>query len=193
MSGNKDELDAMLAGVLNQREEWSDPEEDRLLDTRVADARCEHSAGGMCGKPVWMRIARRLLEQWSYVGVLSIELFDEGGKLRVNELAPRVHNSGHWSQDAGVTAQVSNHIRASTDTRPGNTRPVLYAGMVNLLGREPGAALLQAEDVNLHWYTKSVRSRRKVGHINVQAKDRARLQQRLAELEAALYPEGEPL
>ena len=138
-------------------------------------------------------IARTLLEQWSYVGVLSIELFDEGGKLRVNELAPRVHNSGHWSQDAGVTSQFSNHIRAITDTRPGNTRPALYAGMVNLLGREPDATLLQAEDVNLHWYTKSVRSRRKVGHINVQAKDRARLQQRLAELEAALYPEGEPL
>ena len=138
-------------------------------------------------------IARTLLEQWSYVGVLSIELFDEEGKLRVNELAPRVHNSGHWSQDAGVTSQFSNHIRAITNTRPGNTRPALYSGMVNLLGREPGAALLQAEDVNLHWYTKSVRSRRKVGHINVQAKDRARLQQRLAELEAVLYPEGGPL
>ena len=117
----------------------------------------------------------------------------EGGALRVNELAPRVHNSGHWSQDAGVTSQFSNHIRAITDTRPGNTQPALYAGMVNLLGREPDAALLGAADVNLHWYTKSVRSRRKVGHINVQAKDRARLQQRLAELEAALYPEGEPL
>ena len=138
-------------------------------------------------------IARTLLEQWSYAGVLSIELFDEGGALRVNELAPRVHNSGHWSQDAGVTSQFSNHIRAITDTRPGNTRPALYAGMVNLLGREPDAALTQAEDVNLHWYTKSVRSRRKVGHINVQAKDRGRLRQRLAELEAALYPEGEPL
>ena len=105
----------------------------------------------------------------------------------------RDSNSGHWSQDAGVTSQFSNHIRAITDTRPGNTRPALYAGMVNLLGREPDATLTQAEDVNLHWYTKSVRSRRKVGHVNVQAKDRARLQQRLAELEAALYPEGESL
>ena len=138
-------------------------------------------------------IARTLLEQWSYVGVLSIELFDEGGALRVNELAPRVHNSGHWSQDAGVTSQFSNHIRVITNTRPGNTRPALYSGMVNLLGREPDAALLQAEDVNLHWYTKSVRSRRKVGHINVQARDRAHLQQRLAELEDSLYPAGEPL
>lgn len=138
-------------------------------------------------------IARTLLEQWSYVGVLSIELFDEGGALRVNELAPRVHNSGHWSQDADVTSQFSNHIRAITDMRPGNTRPMGYAGMVNLLGREPDAALLQAEDVNLHWYTKSVRSRRKVGHINVQAQNRAQLQKRLAELEAALYPQGEPL
>ena len=80
-------------------------------------------------------IAHRLLEHWSYVGVLSIELFDEGGSLRVNELAPRVHNSGHWSQDAGVTSQFSNHIRAITDTRPGATQPHCYAGMLNLLGR----------------------------------------------------------
>ncbi|GIR69191.1 MAG: hypothetical protein CM15mP74_04420 [Halieaceae bacterium] len=57
------------------------------------------------------------------MGVLSIELFDEGGKLRVNELAPRVHNSGHWSQNAGVTSQFTNHIRAITDTRPGATDP----------------------------------------------------------------------
>lgn len=139
------------------------------------------------------QIAHRLLEHWSYVGVLSIELFDEGGSLRVNELAPRVHNSGHWSQDAGVASQFSNHIRAITDTRPGATQPSCYAGMLNLLGRTPDTALLQADDVSLHWYTKSVRSRRKVGHLNVQAPDREQLKKRLSELEAALYPEGEPL
>ena len=127
------------------------------------------------------------------MGVLSIELFDEGGSLRVNELAPRVHNSGHWSQDAGVTSQFSNHIRAITDTRPGATQPHCYAGMLNLLGRTPDTALLQSNDVSLHWYTKSLRRRRKVGHLNVQATDREQLKKRLSELEAALYPEGEPL
>lgn len=138
-------------------------------------------------------IARTLLTHWSYVGVLSVELFDEGGELRVNELAPRVHNSGHWSQDAGVTSQFGNHLRAITDVTPGETDPARPAGMVNLLGREPPVDLLQARDTSLHWYTKSVRSRRKVGHINVQADDAISLKRRLAEIESALYPEGEAL
>ena len=139
------------------------------------------------------QIAHRLLEHWSYVGVLSIELFDEGGKLRVNELAPRVHNSGHWSQDAGVTSQFSNHIRAITDCRPGNPTPSGYAGMVNLLGRSADHALISADDISLHWYTKSIRSRRKVGHLNVQASERQQLQRRLSEIEAALYSDDAPL
>ena len=138
-------------------------------------------------------IANRLLDHWSYVGVLSIELFDEAGVLRVNELAPRVHNSGHWSQDAGVTSQFSNHLRAITDTHPGGTIPAGYAGMINLLGRGADAALLQASDTALHWYDKSIRGRRKVGHINLQSPEREQLQQRLSTLEAALYPEGAPL
>jgi 5-(carboxyamino)imidazole ribonucleotide synthase len=138
-------------------------------------------------------IAHTLLTHWSYVGVLSIELFDEGGVLRVNELAPRVHNSGHWSQDAGVTSQFANHLRALTDVVPGATHPPHYAGMLNLLGRVPSPELLQADEISLHWYTKSVRSRRKVGHLNLQSRDRSQLQKRLSELEAALYPEGEAL
>ncbi len=138
-------------------------------------------------------IAHTLLAHWSYVGVLSIELFDEGGALRVNELAPRVHNSGHWSQDAGVTSQFGNHLRAITDVTPGQTWPAGFAGMVNLLGRAAHDDLLRAADVNLHWYGKSIRGRRKVGHLNIQAKDRLALQQRLSAIEAALYPEGEPL
>ena len=112
---------------------------------------------------------------------------------RVNELAPRVHNSGHWSQDAGVTSQFSNHIRAITDCRPGNPALGEYAGMVNLLGRSADRTLVSADDISLHWYTKSVRSRRKVGHLNVRASDRQRLQRRLSEIEAALYPDNEPL
>ena len=138
-------------------------------------------------------IANRLLDHWSYVGVLSIELFDEAGVLRVNELAPRVHNSGHWSQDAGVTSQFSNHLRAITDTHPGNTTPAGYAGMINLLGRGADAALLHASDTALHWYDKSIRGRRKVGHVNLQSPAREQLQKRLSALEAALYPEGAPL
>ncbi|MDC0573631.1 5-(carboxyamino)imidazole ribonucleotide synthase [Luminiphilus sp.] len=138
-------------------------------------------------------IAHTLLTHWSYVGVLSIELFDEGGVLRVNELAPRVHNSGHWSQDAGVTSQFGNHLRALTGVVPGATQPARYNGMLNLLGRSPSPAMLQAPDISLHWYTKSIRQRRKVGHLNLQASDRAILQKRLTELESELYPEGEAL
>jgi len=138
-------------------------------------------------------IAHSLLTHWSYVGVLSIELFDEAGVLRVNELAPRVHNSGHWSQDAGVTSQFANHLRALTGVIPGATQPALFAGMLNLLGRSPAPHLIQEKDVSLHWYAKSIRRRRKVGHLNLQAVDRVTLQQRLAALEAELYPEGEAL
>ena len=138
-------------------------------------------------------IAHSLLTHWSYVGVLSIELFDEAGVLRVNELAPRVHNSGHWSQDAGVTSQFANHLRALTGVIPGATQPALFAGMLNLLGRSPAPHLIQEKDVSLHWYAKSIRRRRKVGHLNLQATDRVTLQQRLAALEAELYPEGEAL
>jgi 5-(carboxyamino)imidazole ribonucleotide synthase len=138
-------------------------------------------------------IAHTLLNHWSYVGVLSIELFDEGGVLRVNELAPRVHNSGHWSQDAGVTSQFSNHLRALTGVVPGATHPTHYAGMLNLLGRSPSPDLLQANDISLHWYTKSIRQRRKVGHLNLQATERSVLQKRLSALEAELYPEGTEL
>jgi len=138
-------------------------------------------------------IAHSLLTHWSYVGVLSIELFDEAGVLRVNELAPRVHNSGHWSQDAGVTSQFANHLRALTGVIPGATQPALFAGMLNLLGRSPAPHLIQEKDVSLHWYAKSIRRRRKVGHLNLQATDRVTLQQRLAALEAELYPKSEPL
>lgn len=138
-------------------------------------------------------IAERLLNHWDYVGVLSIELFDEAGALRVNELAPRVHNSGHWTQDAGVTSQFANHVRAIAGQTPGHTHPSQVAGMVNLLGRSPDPALLQAPDVSLHWYTKTVRGRRKVGHLNLQADTRQELQRRLHELEHALYPDNAPL
>ena len=65
--------------------------------------------------------------------------------------------------------------------------------MINLLGRGADAALLQASDTALHWYDKSIRGRRKVGHINLQSPEREQLQQRLSALEAALYPAGAPL
>ena len=138
-------------------------------------------------------IAERLLNHWGYIGVLSIELFDEAGALRVNELAPRVHNSGHWTQDAGVTSQFANHLRAITGQTPGHTLPGQVAGMLNLLGRNPDPALLAAPDISLHWYTKTIRGRRKVGHLNVQADNREHLRQRLNELERALYPDNAPL
>ena len=75
----------------------------------------------------------------------------------------------------------------------GSRRAGQFAGMVNLLGRAPADELLEAADVSLHWYNKSIRSRRKVGHLNIQSADRQQLQKRLVELESALYPDGEPL
>ena len=92
-----------------------------------------------------------------------------------------------------MTSQFSDHLRAITDTHPGNTTPAGYAGMINLLGRGADPALLQASDTALHWYDKSIRDRRQVGHVNLQSPEREQLQQRLCALEAALYPAGAPL
>src|SRR5690606_21226661 len=84
-----------------------------------------------------MAIARTLLERLDYVGVLGVELFLEaGGRLLVNEIAPRVHNSGHWTLDAAATSQFEQHIRAICGLPLGSPEPFARAEMTNLLGDE---------------------------------------------------------
>lgn len=109
--------------------------------------------------------ARQLLERLDYVGVMTLELFDSGETLLANEMAPRVHNSGHWTIEGAETSQFANHVRAVAGLPLGSTAAKGYARMVNFIGEIPAsAAVLQAESTHLHDYGKAFKPGRKVGH-----------------------------
>ena len=114
------------------------------------------------------RAARRLLEHFDYVGVLTIEFFVRQGKLIANEMAPRVHNSGHWTIEGAQTSQFENHVRAVAGLPLGSTRARGHSAMINLIGEMPPRGALLAEP-GLHWhdYGKSARPGRKLGHITL--------------------------
>lgn len=114
----------------------------------------------------------RLLERMEYVGVMALELFQKGDQLLANECAPRVHNSGHWTQDGAITCQFENHLRAITGLPLGATDVVGHAGMVNLIGDAPSSdQVLAHPHCHLHLYDKEPRLGRKIGHINIQCDD----------------------
>ena len=122
-------------------------------------------------------IARATLEALQYVGVLAIELFQVGDRLIVNEMAPRVHNSGHWTIEGAVTSQFENHVRAVLGLPLGDTRVRGVAVMKNLIGSAPRIErLLAIEGVALHLYGKDPKPGRKLGHITVVAPDLASAQ-----------------
>jgi len=111
---------------------------------------------------------RRVMDALNYVGVLAIEFFVVGGRLIANEMAPRVHNSGHWTIDGCVTSQFENHLRAIAGLPLGSTRALGHAAMVNFLGRMPDrAALLAVDGLAYHDYGKSPRPGRKLGHCTI--------------------------
>ncbi len=131
------------------------------------------------GPPRWQRQAarylRRVLEHFRYRGILTIEFFVRRGKLIANELAPRVHNSGHWTIEGAVTSQFENHLRAILGLPLGATTPRGHSAMVNLIGRlPPRGTLLKLEGVHLHEYGKAPRAGRKVGHCTIVAGTSAR-------------------
>ncbi|HYC73771.1 5-(carboxyamino)imidazole ribonucleotide synthase [Brevundimonas sp.] len=115
-------------------------------------------------------IARAILEGLDYVGVLGVELFDlGGGELMVNEIAPRVHNTGHWTQDGCVCDQFEQHIRAIAGWPLGPTTAHARVEMTNLLGDEveQWKTLSGKPDMRLHLYGKAeARPGRKMGHVN---------------------------
>jgi 5-(carboxyamino)imidazole ribonucleotide synthase len=126
---------------------------------------------------------RRILERLSYVGVLALELFEAGGALLANEMAPRVHNSGHWTIEGARTSQFENHLRALAGLPLGSTAPLGCSAMVNLIGTLPDPApLLALPDVHVHLYGKEPRPGRKLGHATVRADDEATREARLAEV-----------
>ncbi len=112
----------------------------------------------------------RLLDRLDYVGVLALELFCVGTELMANEMAPRVHNSGHWTIEGTQASQFENHIRAVTGLPLGSTSPVGHCAMVNFIGNCPMAAdVLAIPDTHLHLYGKSSRVGRKVGHATIRS------------------------
>jgi 5-(carboxyamino)imidazole ribonucleotide synthase len=114
------------------------------------------------------RYLKKVMETLDYVGVLTIEFFVVGGKLVANEMAPRVHNSGHWTIDGCVTSQFENHMRAICDLPLGDTRPLGHTAMVNFLGLMPDRERLLAIDgLAFHDYGKEPRPGRKLGHCTV--------------------------
>jgi 5-(carboxyamino)imidazole ribonucleotide synthase len=133
------------------------------------------------------RYAESLLHHFDYVGVLALELFQVGGRLLANEIAPRVHNSGHWTIEGARTSQFENHVRAVAGLPLGATDAIEPSAMLNLLGSVPEPAkLLAVADAHLHDYGKTPRPGRKVGHVTVRAESHAALAERLVALEAVI-------
>jgi 5-(carboxyamino)imidazole ribonucleotide synthase len=127
--------------------------------------------------------ARRVLESLKYVGVLAIEFFEHQGELLANEMAPRVHNSGHWTIEGAVTSQFENHLRAVLGLPLGSTGPAGHCAMLNLIGDLPESSeVLAVPDAHLHLYGKSPRPGRKLGHVTLRAASPERLALRLSEL-----------
>lgn len=127
--------------------------------------------------------ARRILQALEYVGVLAVELFERDGHLLANEIAPRVHNSGHWTIEGAVTSQFESHLRAVAGLPLGETRTLGYSAMLNLIGELPEAGeLLAVPDAHLHAYGKALRPGRKVGHVTVRADSAEQLAERLRRL-----------
>jgi len=124
---------------------------------------------------------RRVLEELDYVGVLAIELFQLGRDLLGNEMAPRVHNSGHWTIEGAETSQFENHVRAITGRPLGRTDARGESMMLNLIGEVSDPNALLRLGGHLHLYGKSPRPGRKLGHVTFTDTDPARLEDRVAE------------
>lgn len=114
------------------------------------------------------RYAALVLDRLAYTGVLAIELFQRGDELLANELAPRVHNSGHWTIEGAETSQFENHLRAICGFPLGDTTPRGESTMLNLIGSIPAPeSILAIPGAHLHLYGKAPRPGRKLGHLTI--------------------------
>ncbi|MBK4715748.1 MULTISPECIES: 5-(carboxyamino)imidazole ribonucleotide synthase [Tenebrionibacter/Tenebrionicola group] len=145
-----------------------------------ADVGLQHQAEAMLSA---------IMQALNYTGVMAMECFVTPGGLLINELAPRVHNSGHWTQNGASVSQFEMHLRAILNLPlPG---PVVNSPsiMVNLIGTELSYDWLRLPLVRLHWYDKAVRPGRKVGHLNINDSDTDRLSATLETLAPLLTPD----
>jgi 5-(carboxyamino)imidazole ribonucleotide synthase len=131
--------------------------------------------------------AERVMSPLSYVGCLAIEFFQRDDQLIANELAPRVHNTGHWTIDGAVTSQFENHLRAIAGLPLGDTSATSHAHMLNVIGAFPDLArLLEDPAARVHAYGKAPRPNRKLGHVTLVDDDVERLERRAQRARALL-------
>ncbi|GIX36926.1 MAG: N5-carboxyaminoimidazole ribonucleotide synthase [Silanimonas sp.] len=158
----------------------------------ILSASMAPAAGAEALAPRAVAHARTVAEALDYVGVFALELFVRGGELLANEMAPRVHNSGHWTIEGAETSQFQNHLRAVLGLPLGSTDALGHSVMLNWVGELPPAAPLLASPAG-HWhdYGKSPRAGRKVGHATLRADDRAGLAVELQRVASALGREAE--
>jgi 5-(carboxyamino)imidazole ribonucleotide synthase len=136
--------------------------------------------------------AAKLAQSLDYVGVFALELFECDGELLANEMAPRVHNSGHWTIEGAETSQFENHLRAVLGLPLGSTAPRGVSCMLNWIGRlPPSTAVLAQAGGHWHDYGKDARDGRKVGHATLRADDAASLAAALRDTGAALGREAQ--
>ena len=155
---------------------------DGVLSASLAPARVDAAM-----QAVALSHARKLAEALDYVGVFALELFCRDGELLANELAPRVHNSGHWTIEGSETSQFQNHLRAVLGLPLGDTRMLGVACMLNWIGTMPDASAVLGE-ASGHWhdYGKQPRAGRKVGHATLRADTADELGEALLRIGAAL-------
>ena len=131
--------------------------------------------------------AGRVLDKLHYVGVLAFEFFEVDGGLKANEIAPRVHNSGHWTIEGAECSQFENHLRAIAGLPLGSTAKVGESAMLNFIGEVPPVAKLAAiADCHPHHYAKAFKPGRKVGHATLRCANSATLHSRIAEVQALI-------
>ncbi len=129
----------------------------------------------------------RVLDKLAYVGVMAFEFFEVDGGLKANEIAPRVHNSGHWTIEGSECSQFENHVRAIAGLPLGSTAKVGESAMLNFIGEVPPVAeVLNIADCHLHHYGKAFKAGRKVGHATLRSTDLPTLKARIAEVEALI-------
>jgi len=153
-----------------------------------------HSSHPLANDPLQAQAeeyARSLLSALEYVGVLAIEFFVHDGRLIANEVAPRVHNSGHWTLEGAQTSQFANHLRAVMGLPLGDTSLIAATAMLNLIGKLPQLPpLLALPDLHLHLYGKAEKPGRKLGHLTLRCASPQALQQQWQQLQGVTASAG---
>ncbi|MFG0257524.1 MAG: 5-(carboxyamino)imidazole ribonucleotide synthase [Phycisphaerales bacterium JB043] len=124
-----------------------------------------------------------VMRSLDHVGVMAIEFFQADGRLLANEMAPRVHNTGHWTIEGAPVSQFANHVRAICGADPSSAHPDGHTLMLNVLGAFPDRAHIdEIEGVHWHDYAKAPRPGRKVGHVSVCATSEESVLERVRQL-----------